>query len=279
MTPEPVTPEPATPEPVTPRPLNDANPSASSTSPLTPQPFRLLPPRLLALSLLAVLLAAAAVGVTALLLRRTPSPAATSLRPSGLPGNISTGVAALMGLSPVPASKAPAFALTDQAGRRLTLSSFRGHSIVLEFMDPHCTDICPIVSQEFVDAYHDLGRRGRSVVFVAVNVNRYALQVADVAAFSNQHQLSTIPTWHFFTGPLDALRRVWSDYGIQVQSRGPRADVIHSSVVYFIAPNGTERFLASPIADHTSAGTAYLPAAQLGAWGRGIATIAADLSA
>ena len=33
----------------------------------------------------------------------------------------------------------------------------RGHAVVLEFMDPHCTDVCPLVSAEFIDAYHDLG--------------------------------------------------------------------------------------------------------------------------
>ena len=48
---------------------------------------------------------------------------------------------------------------------------YRGKVVVLEFMDPHCTDIYPIVSQEFIDAYHDLGRAAGDVVFAAVNVN------------------------------------------------------------------------------------------------------------
>jgi peroxiredoxin len=46
-----------------------------------------------------------------------------------------------MGLSPVPARPAPGFTLTDQDGRTMSLSSFRGRAVVLEFMDPHCTDI------------------------------------------------------------------------------------------------------------------------------------------
>jgi protein SCO1 len=49
------------------------------------------------------------------------------------------------------------FTLTDQDGRTLALSALRSKVVVLEFMDPHCTDICPIVSQEYVDAYRDLG--------------------------------------------------------------------------------------------------------------------------
>ena len=64
-----------------------------------------------------------------------------------------------MELSPVPVRPAPGFILTDQDGRVLPLSAFHGKVVVLEFMDPHCTDICPIVSAECTDAYRDLGRR------------------------------------------------------------------------------------------------------------------------
>jgi hypothetical protein len=35
----------------------------------------------------------------------------------------------------------------------------------------------------------------------------------------------------------------------------PNADVIHSSVRHFIDADGRERYLASPMADHTRAGS------------------------
>ena len=44
-----------------------------------------------------------------------------------------------MALSPVPARAAPGFTLTDQDGHVLPLSALRGRVVVLEFMDPHCT--------------------------------------------------------------------------------------------------------------------------------------------
>lgn len=121
-------------------------------------------------------------------------------RPSGIPASVPTSLVNLMQLSPVPGRAAPGFTLTDQAGRTMSLASFRGRVVVLEFMDPHCTDICPIVSQEFIDAYRVLGAKASRVVFAAVNVNRYHLDVADAAAFSGEQQLTTIPSWHFFTG-------------------------------------------------------------------------------
>jgi len=52
---------------------------------------------------------------------------------------------------------------------------------------------------------------------------------------------------------------------------------VHTSAVYFIGPGGTERYVAAPMADHTSSGRAYLPAAQIAAWDRGIALVAETL--
>lgn len=204
------------------------------------------------------------------------SPAAT--RTSGIPASVSTSLAALIGLSPVPARPAPVFTLTDQDGRTLSLSSFRGRAVVLEFMDPHCVDICPIVSQEFIDAYHDLGAAAPRAVFVAVNVNPYYRDVASMAAYSAEHQLATVPSWHFFTGPLAGLEAVWRAYGIAVDAPSRSADVLHTSEVFFIGPGGQERYVADPMADYTSAGKAYLPAGPLAAWGQGIALVTRQLA-
>ena len=200
-------------------------------------------------------------------------------RPYGIPAAVPDSQVNLMELSPVPARPAPGFILTDQDGRVLSLSAFRGKVVVLESMDPHCTDICPIVSDEFTGAYRDLGKLAGQVVFAAVNVNQYHSAVADVAAFSREHQLSSIPSWHFFTGSAPSLRAAWRNYNVAVQASDPDADIVHSSVVYFIDPRGRERYLASPQAGHTSSGVSYLPPGQIAAWGRGIAQLAGLLAA
>ncbi len=202
-------------------------------------------------------------------------PAAVQLpRPSGIPSDVSTPLAELMQLSTVPVRPAPGFTLTDQAGHPVSLASFRGKAVVLTFMDPHCTDLCPIVSREFVDAKRDLGAAAARVAFVAVNVNPYHVKVSDVAAFSRAEGLDSIGSWYFLTGPVRELRRIWSDYLIQVLARGPNADVIHTSLIYFIDPRGRERYVIVPMDDHTKSGTAFLPANQLATWARGIALMA-----
>ena len=204
--------------------------------------------------------------------------AGANLRPSSIPANISTSLANMMQLSPLPGVPAPGFTLTDQNGHTMSLASLRGKVVVLEFMDPHCTDICPIVSQEFVNAYHQLGARASKVVFAAINVNQYHATVANMATFSNAQRLNTIPGWHFFTGPVPTLQTAWRNYNVEVSAPNPNADIVHTSAVYFIDARGAERYLATPMVEHTANGTAYLPPAQIAAWAGGIARLAGDLA-
>jgi cytochrome oxidase Cu insertion factor (SCO1/SenC/PrrC family) len=227
---------------------------------------------------LAIVLVVTGVFVTVVIRYLDRPTSAISIRASGIPANVSTSMANLMALSPVPNRPAPPFTLTDQNGRRISLGALKGRAVVLEFMDPHCVDICPLVAQEFVDAYRDLGSAKSRVVFAAVNVNPGFVSVADVAGFSREHQLDTIPSWHFFTGPVSELSKVWREYGIAVEVRRHKGDIVHTSVVEFIDSHGRERFIASPGDDHTAQGTAYLPGDQITAWGRGIALVVKPLS-
>lgn len=234
------------------------------------------PGLVVAAAVVAVLVLAASAGYAVIRIRQHQESTAGQ-RASGIPASVSTSLSNLMQLSPVPVRGAPGFTLTDQGGRTVSLAGLRGRVVVLEFMDPHCTDICPIVSQEFIDAYRDLGAKAAQVVFVAVNVNRYHLRVADVAAFSSEQRLTQLPSWHFLTGSYPSLAAVWQDYEITVDAPGPDADVIHSSQMYFIDPQGRERFVADPMVDHTASGSSYLPAGQLASWGQGIALMARQL--
>ena len=257
--------------------MESPSPSPSPSTPETPAPRA---PRRAARGFVVAVVALAAIGVgslSALALRHHGTPTTSLVRVSGLPANISTATANLMQLSPVPARPAPTFTLVDQRGATVSLDSFRGRAVVLEFMDPHCTDICPLVSQEFIDAYHDLGAAATNVVFLAVNVNQYFASPANMMTFSRAHSLTTIPSWHFLTGSTSALRRVWGDYGIDVIAKNPNADILHTSALYVIDPKGRERFIASPVVDHRAGGASYLPANTLTAWGRGIAQLAHDV--
>lgn len=232
-------------------------------------------PKAAALILAAVVVAA---GSGYLAARLTNGGPAAEQRPAGIPAVISTSLANTMGLNSLPVKAAPGFTFTDQHGHTMSLSELRGKVVVLEFMDDHCTDICPIVSQEFVNAYHELGAEAGKVVFAAINVNPFYRSVSAVMTFTTEHRLNTIPDWHYFTGPLPALETAWHHYSITVTAPS-RNNIIHTSAVYFIDPQGQERYMADadieePSIKYTKSGTAYVPAGQETAWAQGIAELA-----
>lgn len=199
--------------------------------------------------------------------------AAASVTPAGVSDrSLPASLAAMMGLE-ASHRVAAGFTLTDQHGRSVQLSRLdRHHAVVLTFLDDRCTDSCPIVSHELVDAYHDLGSTAAKVDLVAVNVDAALTAPADLrrAIATSGHGIGEVPTFSFLTGSPGALRRTWAAWGITVQV-GQHGTVYHSEAMYFIAPGGTVRYLATPYADLRPNGTGWLPSSTIRGWGRGIA--------
>lgn len=178
----------------------------------------------------------------------------------------------LMGLSDGSGNAAPAFTLTDQHNKTVALTRFRGKAVLLAFMDSHCTQVCPVLAQEFRLAEHDLGSTASRVAFVAVNVNPMGESVSAVEQFSQTHGLTSLANWYFLTGPTTALQAVWKAYGITVIVPKAATQTVHADYLYFLDPNGRERYIASPQVDQRKDGTGYLPPGDLNQWGQGIAT-------
>lgn len=170
----------------------------------------------------------------------------------------------------VPERPAPGFSLTDQNGKPFTLASLRGKPVALYFMDPRCTDVCPIVAREFEAADRDLGAAAAHVALVGIDVNPRFLGRRWLDKFDAQHGLNKLSNWHFVTGTLAQLKRVWQDYSISIQVSPKTGEVSHTTVIDFIGPGGKLRAMAGPyaLAHH---GVAYLPGGLLGRWGTSIA--------
>ena len=116
---------------------------------------------------------------------------------------------------------APGFTLTDQFGRRVSLSSFRGKVVVLSFNDPQCTTICPLTTTALLHAKALLGSAAARVDLVGIGANPDATQVKWVRAYSRAHGM--LHKWRFLTGSLPELKRVWHAYGIE-------AEVVHGMI-------------------------------------------------
>lgn len=132
---------------------------------------------------------------------------------------------------------APNFSLSDQFGRRVTLSQFRGKAVLLAFVDSHCTTICPLTTLSMVQSLRMLGPAARHVQLVGIDANPDATRVADVRDYSVAHDM--MHDWVFLTGTLPTLKKVWKDYHVFVQAVAGNID--HEPATYLIRPDGREQ--------------------------------------
>ncbi len=142
---------------------------------------------------------------------------------------------------------APGFTLTDQKGDTVSLADFEGQYVVLTFLDPNCTDICPLTTLQFARTQAKLpDRLAQQVAYLALNVNAEHASVDQVADASQKWRSAELARWHFLTGEPAELRDVWEDYGIIVEPNPDKeGEVIHTPGVYLIGPEGQRRWYVS----------------------------------
>lgn len=129
---------------------------------------------------------------------------------------------------------APAFALTDQRGVRVSNRSLHGAPFLLTFLDSHCRTLCPIAGHQLGNAERRLGGRAVPLVVVSVDPGDTPASVRRAARRWGWHG-----DWSWLMGSADRLRPVLAAYGIDVQ---PTAnDIAHAIAVYLVDGSGHER--------------------------------------
>ena len=129
---------------------------------------------------------------------------------------------------------APDFTLLDQSGQPVSLHAFRGKVVLLAFNDSECTTVCPLTTTAMLDAKAMLGAAGSQVQLLGIDANPTATAVKDVRAYSELHGM--VHSWHFLTGSLPQLKRVWHSYNIGVAIE--RGQIDHTPALYVINPQG-----------------------------------------
>jgi len=133
---------------------------------------------------------------------------------------------------------APDFTLRDQLGRSTSLAQFRGKVVVLTFVDPECTEICPLTTQSMVDAVRLLPpAQAARVQLLGIDANPAKTRIADVAAYTRAHGLTG--HWRFLTGPERTLEDVWHRYNVYVDA--VKGNIEHDPIVFLIDGSGHER--------------------------------------
>jgi protein SCO1 len=104
---------------------------------------------------------------------------------------------------------APPFTLTDQQGRRVSLSDYRGQVVLLTFLYSRCGATCILIAQQIRGALEEL-RRPPAVLIVSADPA--ADTRASVARFLEEVSLSGRA--QYLTGPLSSMRGIWRAYGV-----------------------------------------------------------------
>jgi cytochrome oxidase Cu insertion factor (SCO1/SenC/PrrC family) len=133
---------------------------------------------------------------------------------------------------------APAFSLTDQYGRTVTLASLRGKVVLLTFLDDTCSVDCPLIAQEFRQAGQLLGADSRRVELVAVNYNPLNTQVSYIQAFDRQEGMDGVPNWLYLTGTRAQLEQVWRAYGLPMEILPAGAMIGHGDYAFVLDQAG-----------------------------------------
>jgi cytochrome oxidase Cu insertion factor (SCO1/SenC/PrrC family) len=186
--------------------------------------------RTLLLALPALVLALACVVLVA---RHSSSGSTQNVLASSGPASVEAG-----GGFPINGKPAPAFTLTDQFGRTVSLSSLHGHEVVMAFIDTRCTTVCPLTAAILRNAVHRIGPAAANVDLVAVNANPTATRTSDVYRFSAENGM--VHEWRFLTGSPTELKAVYKAYQVYVCVLHD-GDVVHTSAIYVIDPRGRER--------------------------------------
>jgi cytochrome oxidase Cu insertion factor (SCO1/SenC/PrrC family) len=144
------------------------------------------------------------------------------------------------------ARRAPAFHLTDQSGKAVSLTAYRGRTLVVTFLDPLCRNYCPVEAARLGDVVRSMPPASRpTIVAVSVNVfgNAHRYLVQDV------HKWKVGTEFHWGVGTPAQLASVWKRYDIGVLDQTKRIagitvhNIVHTEAAYIVDGNGNERAL------------------------------------
>jgi len=151
-------------------------------------------------------------------------------------GAASAGSSALQGTD-LGSTTAPNFTLTDQNGKQVSLSQFKGHPVVLTFLYTHCPDQCPLTAEHLHSSMLTLGSDASKIGVIAVSTDPKGDTQEAVQKFTLQHNMQGY--WHYLIGTQSTLSPVWTSYGVYVQ--GQQQSVDHTLATYIIDKQGRER--------------------------------------
>jgi protein SCO1/2 len=153
--------------------------------------------------------------------------------------NASAHRAEAVGRLPIVGS-APAFALTDQSGKRVTLADHRGKVLAVTFIYATCRDTCPLLTAKMAAIQRKLGKDfGSRVRFASITVEPEIDTPAVLKAYAEKYS-ADFAGWSFLTGTSAEVKDVVRRYGAFARRMNP-GDVDHLFLTSLIDRKGMMR--------------------------------------
>jgi len=139
-----------------------------------------------------------------------------------------------------PPQPTPDFTLTDQSGRKVSMSDQRGKLVLVTFLYTNCPDVCPLITQNLNQALQMLGPKRDDVRVLAVSVDPGGDTPENVDKYAKAHHL--LPEFHYLTGTRAELMQVWKDYDVAAVARDPEL-VDHTAYTMLVDRSGGGRVI------------------------------------
>lgn len=136
----------------------------------------------------------------------------------------------------LPPRPAVDFTLMDRTGSSFRMRDHKGKIVLLSFAYTSCPSICPLLYKTFSEVEKEWpGKVDRELVLAFVTLD----PEADTPARMSDTVRRFGANWHFLTGSVQALQRVWEDYRVYRKKEGMLVD--HAGLTYLVDANGLIR--------------------------------------
>jgi protein SCO1/2 len=155
----------------------------------------------------------------------------------GDPGDSATNNTGFDGAALPKGSAAPGFTLTDQSGRPVSLSEYRGRVVVLAFLYSTCGRVCVVLAQQVRGALDELPRPVPVLFLTAAPEKDTPKSISRFLA-----EVSLTGRVRYLTGPPAELRPLWRAYHVTPPEED-RAGFDNTISLYLLDRHGDERVL------------------------------------
>jgi len=134
----------------------------------------------------------------------------------------------------------PAVSLLDQNGKGVSLASFKGKPVLIDFVYTSCPGPCSVLTSKLVAVAQDLGPRlGKQVQMISITVDPEHDSPKVLKEYAWRLGADR-PGWLFLTGTPSQIEQVLAPYKIR-RMREADGTVTHMETLFLLGPDGHQR--------------------------------------